>query len=247
MALDDFVQWVRQLRQRRRAERRPKGFDEDAATTISRVQPYTMLSPNKLFVLIEAVRYVHRYGIPGAMVECGVWRGGVVMAAAMTFEQLGTTDRNFYLYDTFTGMTRPTAKDNSVHGETDPREEYRLTQTGPDSSDWCRAGLDEVRQNLASTGYGCERFVTVKGKVEDTLPGTLPEQIALLHLDTDWYESTRHEMVHLFPRLVRKGVLVVDDYHTWSGVREAVDEYIAGADTPMFLVTVEDSVVGVRP
>jgi Macrocin-O-methyltransferase (TylF) len=65
----------------------------------------------------------------------------------------------------------------------------------------------------------------VEGKVEDTLPAHAPEQIALLRLDMDWYESTRHELVHLDPQLVRGGVLIIDDYGHWQGARKATDEY----------------------
>ena len=67
----------------------------------------------------------------------------------------------------------------------------------------------------------------VKGKVEDTLPGHAPDHIAVLRLDTDWYASTKHEMEHLYPRLARGGVLIIDDYGHWAGSRQAVDEYLA--------------------
>ena len=245
--LKTLVEHARNRRRRRRLERRLKSFDEESRTTLLDVQPYTMLSANKLFVLIEAARYVHRCAIPGAVVECGVWRGGAMMAAATTFRHLGVADRDFYLYDTFAGMTKPTDKDNLIFGSTDPREKFEQTRTGADSSDWCRAGVEEVKQNLAETAYDSRRFVTVQGKVEDTIPDTLPDEIAILHLDTDWYESTRHEMVHLFPRLVPKGVLIIDDYHYWSGVRDAVDEYLTESKIPIFLMKVDNCVAGVRP
>ena len=245
--LKNFVGFLRADRRRRRFQRKLKEFDEDARKTILGVQDYTMLTPNMLFSLIKSVRYVHQHAIPGAVVECGVWRGGAIMAAAMVFKQLGVNDREFYLYDTFTGMTEPTDKDKSYSKKADPREKFRLTKTGPDSSDWCRANLEEVERNLASVGYDCERFVTVQGRVEDTIPGTLPREIAILHLDTDWYESTRHEMVHLFPRLVSKGVLFIDDYYTWTGSQQAVDEYLEGMDVPIFLTKVDGGAIGVRP
>ena len=65
----------------------------------------------------------------------------------------------------------------------------------------------------------------VKGKVEDTIPKNTPEKIALLRLDTDWYESTYHELTHLFPLLSKHGVLIIDDYGHWQGARKAVDQY----------------------
>ena len=234
-------------RQKFKFRKKLNKFDPEARETIIGVRNFTMISPDRLFSLIEAVRYVHRYAIPGAIVECGVWRGGAVMAAALTLRQLGCSDRTLFLYDTFTGMTEPGERDITVDGKTDAREIFRRTQTGSDSSDWCLAGLDEVKRNLATTGYDPGLFITVSGKVEDTLPATLPEEIAILRLDTDWYESTRHEMIHLFPRLVPGGVLIIDDYNAWSGSRKAVDEYLDSANVPIFLTKVDNAIVGVKP
>jgi len=85
-----------------------------------------------------------------------------------------------------------------------------------------------VRRNMLGTRYPEKKIHLIKGKVEDTVPQHAPEKIALLRLDTDWYESTKHELVHLYPRLVPNGVLIIDDYGHWQGAREAVDEYFAG-------------------
>jgi hypothetical protein len=94
---------------------------------------------------------------------------------------------------------------------------------------WCYAGIDEVRRNMASTGYPTERVHLAKGPVETTIPDQAPSgAIALLRLDTDWYESTRHELTHLFPLLGEGGILIVDDYGHWEGARKAVDEYLGG-------------------
>jgi hypothetical protein len=92
-----------------------------------------------------------------------------------------------------------------------------------------------VKQAVYSTGYNRDKFHFVQGMVEDTLPEKAPEQIALLRLDTDWYESTRHELIHLFPRLSRGGVLIIDDYGDWEGARKAVDEYIAQHNVAILL------------
>lgn len=162
-----------------RKEPYPAQYDARAIEIIERVKPYTMVHPEKLFALIQAVRYVDAHRIPGAIVECGVWRGGCMMAAALALRERGTKDVEFYLFDTFEGMSKPTERDKKHTGEASIHE-FTRRQTGPDSADWCRATLDDVRQNLSSIDYDQRRFHLVKGKVEDTIPNTIPEKIALL-------------------------------------------------------------------
>lgn len=198
------------------------------------VEPYTMIGADRLQALIEAVRYVEKAQLPGAMVECGVWCGGATMAAMIVMLQLGRTNRDFYLYDTFEGMSTPTVHDRRIDGR-HAMPEFNARRTGSDSADWCRADLETVRTAVLSTGYPAERIHFVKGKVEDTIPATMPREIALLRLDTDWYESTRHEMIHLFPRLTPRGVLILDDYGHWQGARQAVDEYLDAHGIAMLL------------
>jgi hypothetical protein len=97
----------------------------------------------------------------------------------------------------------------------------------------------EVRAMLMRTGYPAERMHFVPGLVEQTIPGRAPERIALLRLDTDYYESTKHELAHLYPRIGAGGVLIVDDYGHWCGSREAVDEYIAEHRLPLLLQRID--------
>lgn len=203
----------------------PADFDAGAAGVIRRVRARTMTSPERLYALIQAVRHVSAAAIPGDVVECGVWRGGSMMAAALTFAECADTQRELYLFDTFEGMSAPTALDVSVDGQ-----KASALLCAPRSTDaaspWCYAGLDDVRAGMGSTGYPAERIHYVQGKVEDTIPANAPARIALLRLDTDWYESTRHELEHLYPRLSPGGVLIIDDYGHWTGCRKAVDEYL---------------------
>jgi hypothetical protein len=194
-------------------------------------RPYTMTSNQRLQALLDAVAYVVKRGIPGGFVECGVWRGGSVLAMVLKLQQLGVIDRDIYLYDTFEGMTAPTQHDVS-------RFEQPALKTWGDSlrnkvRAWDSLFRDEVfnesmvRKLLLDTGYPAARIYFVKGPVEQTIPATIPEMTALLRLDTDWYESTRHELMHLYPRLQPGGVLIIDDYGHWEGCRRAVDEYFS--------------------
>ena len=192
-----------------------------------------MTSVERQLALIQAVRYLVRRGIPGSFVECGVWRGGSSMATALTLAQEGDTSRDLYLFDTFEGMTPPTDRDKSSEGVL---AKTYLDRQRKGSGYWCYADLDDVRTNMTSTNYPTDRLHFVKGPVEETIPSQSPAgPIALLRLDTDWYESTKHEMTHLFPRLLEGGILIIDDYGHWQGARKAIDEYLAGEDRPYFL------------
>jgi len=203
---------------------------------VAQVAPFTMTGIERRASLIGAVDHVVKHGIAGDIVECGVWRGGSMMTVALALMARGDTSRHLYLFDTFEGMSEPTGEDRSVSGES---AEAQLARTSRDHPVWAVAGLDDVQANLWSTGYPRERIHFVRGKVEDTIPATLPQRIALLRLDTDWYESTRHELQHLYPKLSRHGVLLIDDYGHWQGARLAVDEYFAQSAEPVFLHRVD--------
>jgi O-methyltransferase len=202
----------------------PPDFTPEDAALVRSVRRFTMTSPERVFALVNAVRWLVRQQVGGAIVECGVWRGGSMMAVARTLLDAGVDDRDLYLFDTFEGMTAPTAADRDYRGRA-AETRFLRTRRGPNSSDWCRATLAEVRANLTGTGYPTSRLHYVQGSVEDTLPGAAPAEIALLRLDTDWYVSTKHELVHLWPRLVPGGICIIDDYGHWAGSRQAVDEY----------------------
>jgi O-methyltransferase len=186
---------------------------------------YTYTPVERIFSLYNAVRYVVEAKIPGDLAECGVWRGGNCMVMAYTLMSLGETNRKIYIYDTFTGMSKPTEKDYSPVSKQSGISHWKKLQRDG-YTDWCYSPLEEVQANLAKTGYPEKNLIFVKGKVEKTIPKTAPKNLALLRLDTDWYESTKHEMIHLYPRLTKKGVLIIDDYGHWAGARKAVDEYM---------------------
>jgi hypothetical protein len=208
-------------------------YDPETRATLQAVKPFTMTSNERVATTCDAIRFVDRYQVPGAVVECGVWAGGNMMAAARTLISLGTSDRDLYLFDTFEGMTTPTDADVDIAGHS--AADLLRRQDRRTGDVWCYASADEVRANLRSTGYPEQRLHFVEGPVEATIPDHAPSQIAVLRLDTDWYESTAHELRHLIPRVAPNGVLIIDDYGHWQGARRAVDEWLRDEDRPVFL------------
>jgi O-methyltransferase len=215
----------------------PQDIEPATGQIIDRVQPFTMTSPVRIACLCRSVAYLEKNQIPGDIVECGVWKGGSMMAAALTLQKQGSTRRNLFLFDTFAGMTVPTEWDRDLAG----RSAQDWLASAEPAAYMVRAicPLAEVRENLLSTGYDSRRIFFIEGKVEDTLLASAPPQIALLRLDTDWYASTRHELVHLFPRLSPGGILIVDDYGHWQGARQAVDEYLSQHEPALTLHAID--------
>jgi O-methyltransferase len=217
-------------------------LDPSDRPIVERALPYTLTGVARLHALVGAVRYCATRGVAGALAECGVWRGGSVLAMALTLLELGQADRDLYLYDTFDGMTAPSEHDVSDYDppalETWARAERRGERPWSDVLGVDGFDQEAARELLVSAGYPEEHVHIVPGSVEQTLPRHAPEALALLRLDTDWYESTRHELEHLYPRLVDGGVLIVDDYGHWKGARRAVDEYFA-ANPPLLLCPID--------
>lgn len=216
--------------------RAPADFDSDATEIIDAVRRFTMTSPERLYGLIKSVQYLADNAIEGDVVECGVWRGGSVMAMAMALMRANDASRHIYLFDTFQGMPAPSRLDVDFAGRS-ARSLLERRRRG--SAVRAAAPLTTVREAVATVGYPADRIHYVVGRVEESLPDQAPSRIALLRLDTDWYESTKHELIHLFPRIVPGGVLVLDDYGHWQGARKAVDEYFAGLPFRPLLIRVD--------
>lgn len=226
----------------------PEDMDEASVRIFERVKPFTMTTPERVSALVDAVRFVSANGIPGSIVECGVWRGGSTMAAALTLKELGDETRDIYLFDTFAGMNAPTKEDVECNG-THASARWEKKKIDDNSSYWCMSPLEETRQNVLSTDYPAERIHFIKGPVEETLPEKKPSgPIAVLRLDTDWYVSTKHELTHLFPQLMENAPIIIDDYGHWQGAKQAVDEYLEEQGLQMPLRAIDyTGVVGYKP
>jgi O-methyltransferase len=222
----------------------PTDFDPEATGIISAVRAATLTSPEKLFALILAVRHVHATAVPGAIVECGVWRGGSMQAAARALSALGSYDRDLYLFDTFEGRPAPTDRDVRH----DRRSARDLLAVADESHPLrARASLEDVEAGMAATNYPSERLRFVQGLVEQTVPARAPEQVSILRVHTDWYAGTRHVLEQLYPRLCPGGVLIVDGYADWQGAREATDEFIGTLPTKPLLLRMSTGRIAVKP
>jgi hypothetical protein len=199
---------------------------------------YSMTGQLRQWSLLQAMEHVARKGIEGDIVECGVWKGGNLILCGLMAKKLHLSKR-IWGFDTFEGMSEPTAHDFTLDKAAAAITKWRERRKSG-FTDWTYSPYEEVERNFR-TEVGTADLRLVRGKVEDTLerPENIPGKIAILRLDTDWYESTRKELDVLYPRLQRGGVLIVDDYGHWAGAKKAVDEYFAG--NPVWLHRIDYS------
>ena len=167
---------------------------------------YTMVKEHRYLLNLQLAKQVA--DVPGAIVECGTWKGGMIAGIAAT---LGP-NRDYRLFDSFEGL--PPA-DPDLDGA------KAMTLTGR-----CRA--DEDTANQAMQLSGATNYTIAKGWFADTLPTAhFTQGIALLRLDGDWYHSTTTCLGYLYPQLNPGGILIVDDYYYWPGCKQAVHNYLA--------------------
>jgi hypothetical protein len=142
--------------------------------------------------------------------------------------------REVFLYDTFEGFTETSSEDFQI---TDGRSASDLFNI--DKYYICSASLRDVKDGIEKSGYPSHLINYVVGDVLQTIPKTLPKSIALLRLDTDYFDSTLHELQHLFPLVSSGGVVIIDDYDHWNGSRKACDEYFKSKNENVLLMRME--------
>jgi len=212
------------------------GYDNEAEIkkSIPLVRHHTMTSFERLATLWLQTRYLDNQKVSGALVECGVWRGGA--AAIMALAHLhGSSSpwRQLHLFDSWQGLPEPNGNmdGDSAVGYSDGRSSGALQPVGQ-----CVASLEETRELLETEiGYPAALLHYHVGWFQQTLPQTEVGEIGLLRLDGDWYESTRVCLEYLYSNVVQGGVVVLDDYGHWSGCRTATDEFLARQPQPIML------------
>lgn len=184
------------------------------------VKPNSMTRYDRISCLYDSMEFVRNNCIVGDYVECGVWRGGNILGMMEYLHYHGDVEDRVWLYDTFTGMTAPESVDVDFSGEAASSLMDRPNVR-------CEASLDYVKRVLSKSLFPKENIKYVVGDVCTTLldPVNIPDRIALLRLDTDWYASTKMELEVLWDRLEVGAPCIIDDYGHWSGSKKAVDEF----------------------
>jgi O-methyltransferase len=199
----------------------------------AKYREHTMISPERHKSNLEIIERFT--GIEGAVVECGVWRGGMMASMA---EILGD-GRSYYLFDSFEGL--PPA--GEFDGE--KAKEYQSDVNAPDYFDNCAAEMSFAEKAMKMADASDVHFI--KGWFDQTT-GTTPimnrgngvvsagsggEIIAVLRLDGDWYESTKVCLDNLFDKVAPGGVVIFDDYDYWEGCTRAVHDFLSERKLPI--------------
>jgi O-methyltransferase len=156
--------------------------------------------------------------IEGAIVECGVWRGGMIAGLASVFG----LKKSYYLFDSFEGL--PTAE--KIDGMA--AIQWQSEKYSPLYFDNCKAEMSFAENAMSISLPSTEKVFYVKGWFNKTLnTENFNDNIALLRLDADWYESTMSCLEFFFPKVVSGGLIIIDDYHMWEGCSKAVHDYLS--------------------
>ena len=199
-------------------------IEESDFNFLKKINKFTMSTPANHWTIIQSLQHIKKNNIEGDLVECGVYKGGNIILFDYLLEKYQLS-KKIFAYDTFEGMSEPS--DIYIHIKNNLPSQTKKNYE-KNNIVWCYASLDEVKNNIKKFNLQFEnKFKFIKGDVLKTLKvkDNLPEKISLLRLDTDFYESTKIELEVLFPRLVKNGILIIDDYGHWKGAKKAVDEY----------------------
>ena len=190
----------------------------------------SMQTRDSLYNLWLIGEYLEANKIKGDIVECGVWRGASIQLLTGQSLFMKWPSREFYMFDTFSGMTEPTFHDVRLKDKIPAHIlgwKHNLETTGASHLKGipAYATLQDVKNGFSELGVDENHLNFIQGDVLATIPKFGPSEISLLRIDTDWYESTKHILEHFYPRLVTGGVLILDDFDYWEGAREATVEF----------------------
>jgi O-methyltransferase len=174
-----------------------------------RVRRHTLTRSSRLNVLYTLARDLDRRKVPGAVVECGVYRGG----SAAVMAQASEGARDLHLFDSFQGLPPPGERDGRL-----AREQFH--------EGWCAGDVAEVRKLFERLHFPASRLYIHAGWFHDTLPRAGLQQVALLHIDADWYDSVMLCLRTLYDSVTPGGYVVLDDYGRWEGCTRATNDFL---------------------
>jgi O-methyltransferase len=188
----------------------PEDYVQSSHEATNRVEDAeTMLGTLQLDQMQACINDVCNRGVPGDLLEAGVWRGGMTVFMRGVLRALGDSARRVWVVDSFAGLPHPDATF--------------------DTFGW-RAGdmavsLEEVKRNFMRYGLLDDQVSFLKGFFNHTLPNASIRALSVLRVDADLYESTLDVLNSLYPRLSVGGYAIFDDYQNLSDCRKAIDEY----------------------
>jgi O-methyltransferase len=190
---------------------------------VYRVRGYTAVFVPRLVALYKLSEEINQRSLPGDIVECGVYNGGSAAIMASHCER-SPVDRNVWLFDSFEGLPKPTDKDGDK---------------APAYEGWCHGDLSKVKKVLRKLRIPESRIHIIKGWFQDTFPSVQIRDIAILHIDADWYESVKLCLEKFYDSVQAGGYIVLDDYGDWEGCRIATDEFLKKRALDVKLIQVD--------
>ena len=231
----------------------PQIKDDVFQSILDKVKDYTFLREEGLHSLFRQMKFIEQSNRKGCIVECGVWKGGVASLLAGTNLQYSREMRTIHLFDAFDDICAPSKIDGErANQEADkflpykseghkivPLKGFYDEHGGHGTIEEC---MDLMIKDLK---YGKDFIQFHKGWFQDTIPHLCDkiQDIVLLHIDADWYESTKICLEYLYPKVIKGGFIIIDDYGTYDGCKNAVDEFIQKLEKPIFLNEVDESIV----
>ncbi len=213
---------------------------------IKRCTPYTLTSQARMSMLWDAIEDVHKKDIPGCFVEAGVYKGGSSMLAAYAMKYFDM-ERDIFMFDTFKGMTQPGENDYKMNKEVSSNEYLKKWKDNQKEThnEWCYASYPEVLHNINGVGYPF--FDMITGNVLKTVQKGMCSSIAVLRIDVDFYDATKHMLDKFYDQVEDGGYIIFDDYWCWNGTHKAVNEFFDERAIPLSkLVTVDHSCAYMR-
>ena len=199
---------------------------ENDLIRICKKYEFNRTSENTLWDTFNLVKKIITNNVQGDLVECGVETGHSLVLFQKIIEFFNLKNIKIYGYDTFEGTPQPSTVDFNKYG-TPLKEQFENRKINKKTSGWNNVSQDVVQSNFVNNTKLNNNLKLIKGKVEDTLVNekNLPEKISLLKLDTNLYESTKIQLKILSPRVQKGGIIIIDNYFNYSGIKKATDEY----------------------